>query len=62
MKQLLLTDNEIQALVNLIDAGVKHTGIAQVENAAYLLGKLKAAEEVKEPESKALKAVNKKDA
>ena len=60
MKQLLLNDNEIQALVNLIDAGIKHTGVAMVDNAAYLLGKLKAAEEV--PESKALKAVNKKDA
>jgi hypothetical protein len=47
MKQLLLTDEELQALVNLIDAGVKHTGVAMVKNAAYLLGKLEAAEEVK---------------
>jgi hypothetical protein len=61
MKQLLLNDNEIQALVNLIDAGIKHTGVAMVENAAYLLGKLKAAEEVKEPEKKPLKAVKGKD-
>ena len=51
MKQLLLNDNEIQALVNLIDAGVKHTGIGMVENAAYLLGKLKQAEEVKDVET-----------
>jgi hypothetical protein len=47
MKQVLLTDEELHALVNLIDAGVKHTGIAMVKNAAYLLGKLEAAEEVK---------------
>jgi hypothetical protein len=54
MKQLLLTDEELQALVNLIDAGVKHTGVAMVKNAAYLLGKLEAAEEVK-PELKEVK-------
>ena len=55
MKQLQLTDEELQALVNLIDAGVKHTGIAMVKNAAYLIGKLEQAEEIK-PELKEVKS------
>ena len=49
MKQLQLTDQEIQVLVNLIDAGVKHAGISMVKNAAVLLGKLKQAEEIEIP-------------
>ena len=51
MKQIQLSDEEIQALVNLMDAGVKHLGIASVKNAAYLLGKLEQAEELKDVEA-----------
>ena len=56
MKSVELTDQEIQAMVNLMDAGVKHMGIASVKNAAHLLTKLENAEEVKEP-AKKVKAV-----
>ena len=48
MKQLLLTDEEIQALVNLMDAGVRQQGISAARSAAHLLTKLEQAEEVKE--------------
>ena len=51
---IILNSDELQGLVNLIDAGVKHTGIAMVKNAAYLIGKLEQAEEIK-PELKEVK-------
>ena len=56
MKQLQLTDQEIQALVNLMDAGVKSLGLSSVKNAAHLLTKLENAEEIKEV-AKKVKAV-----
>ena len=61
MKQLLLNDDEIQALVNLIDAGVKHTGISMVQNAAYLITKLNQAEEFK-PQTELKPIKSKRDA
>ena len=56
MKQLQLTDQEIQALINILDAGVKALGLSCVKNASYLLTKLENAEEVKEAVKK-VKAV-----
>ena len=46
MKQLQLTEEEIQALVNLMDAGVKALGLQSVKNAAHLLTKLETAKDV----------------
>ena len=47
MKQLQLTDEEINALAQLIDAAIRHRGIDLIKNAAHLLAKLEAAEEIK---------------
>jgi len=49
MKSVELSDQEIQALVNLMDAGVKHMGISAAKNAAHLLTKLEAAKDVEVP-------------
>ena len=49
MKQIQLTDQEIQAMFNLMDAGVKHMGISAAKNAAHLLTKLEAAKDVEVP-------------
>jgi hypothetical protein len=43
MIKLELTDQEIQALAGLLDAGVKALGLRAVKDAATLLDKLEAA-------------------
>ena len=43
MRTLELTDQEIQALAGLLDAGVKAIGLRAVKDAATLLAKLEAA-------------------
>jgi hypothetical protein len=43
MIKLELTENEIQALAGLLDAGVKAVGLRAVKDAASLLEKLEAA-------------------
>ena len=43
MITLTLTEQEIQALAGLLDAGVKAVGLRAVKDAATLLAKLEAA-------------------
>lgn len=43
MITLTLTEQELQALAGLLDAGVKATGLASVKTAANMLAKLEAA-------------------
>jgi len=43
MTTLKLTDNEMQALAGLLDAGVKAIGLRAVKDAAPILEKLEAA-------------------
>ncbi len=43
MITLTLSQDEVQALAGLIDAGVKATGIQSVKAAAVLIAKLEAA-------------------
>jgi hypothetical protein len=50
MKTLTLTDQEIQALAGLLDAGVKAIGLRAVKDAAPLLEKLETATQSKETE------------
>lgn len=56
MITLTLSEQELQALAGLIDAGVKATGLASVKVAASVLAKLEAAVEearkAQEPEQK----------
>ena len=49
MKTIELTDYELQALVGLLDAGVKSVGLRAVKDAATLLDKLEAATQTEEP-------------
>jgi len=51
MKRIELTNEEIQVLAGLMDAGVKSLGLNCVKNAAYLLSKLEQAQDV-EPKEK----------
>lgn len=46
MHSITLTENEMQALAGLIDAGVRATGLRCVKDAAAILEKLEAAEVV----------------
>jgi hypothetical protein len=48
VKSIELTDEEIQALADLMNAGVKHIGLACVKNAAHLLTKLEGAKPVEQ--------------
>ena len=48
MTTIELTDNELQALAGLLDAGVKAIGLRAVKDAATLLIKLEAATQAKE--------------
>ena len=48
MITLTLTEQEIQALAGLLDAGVKAVGLRAVKDAASLLEKLEAATAPKE--------------
>jgi hypothetical protein len=43
MNTLKLTDQELQALAGLLDAGVKALGLRSVKDAAMLLEKIEAA-------------------
>ena len=46
MKQIELTEAEVSALLQLMDAGVKTLGLNVVEAAAGLIVKIKAGKEV----------------
>ena len=48
MITLTLTEQEIQALAGLLDAGVKAVGLRAVKDAATLLAKLEEAAQPKE--------------
>jgi len=48
MHTLELTEQELQALAGLLDAGVKALGLRAVKDAASLLQKLEAAAQSKE--------------
>jgi hypothetical protein len=48
MITLELTNDELQALAGLLDAGVRATGLRAVKDAATLLAKLEAAAQPKE--------------
>ena len=49
MITLELTQDELQALAGLLDAGVKATGLSGVKAAAALLVKLEAAAQQQDP-------------
>jgi hypothetical protein len=49
MITLTLTEQEVQALAGLLDAGVKALGLRAVKDAATLLDKLEEATQAKEP-------------
>jgi hypothetical protein len=49
MTTIQLTDQELQALAGLLDAGVKALGLRAVKDAATLLAKLEEATQPKEP-------------
>jgi hypothetical protein len=46
VKSVTFTDAELQALADLMDAGVRHLGLNSVKNAAVILVKLEQAKEV----------------
>lgn len=50
MMTLTLTEAELQALANLLDGGVRYTGLRAVKDAAKLLEKLEAAQPVETDE------------
>lgn len=50
MAELKLTPQELQALVALVDAGVRATGLRAVKDAAALLVKLEALTDEKDNE------------
>lgn len=52
MLTLTLTDDELQSLVGLMDAGVRATGLRAVKDAARLLEKLEAAQTLDTKETK----------
>lgn len=49
MTTIELTDQELQALAGLLDAGVKALGLRAVKDAATLLAKLEEAAQPKGP-------------
>ena len=51
MKSIELTDPEIQALIALMDAGVRNLGLQVANNAAVILNKLNTAKDVVNLES-----------
>lgn len=51
MIKIELTDQELQALAGLLDAGVKALGLRAVKDAATLLDKLEEATKSQEPEN-----------
>jgi len=44
VKSVELTDDEIKALLQLIDAGVRSSGLQYAANAVHLVNKINAAE------------------
>lgn len=63
MIELKLTEQELQALAGLIDAGVRSTGLRGVKEAAVLLDKIeRAAEAAKAAESNVVKLDDEKEA
>lgn len=48
MFNLQFTEDEMQALAGLVDAGVRATGLRSVKDAAAILEKLEAAQAEKE--------------
>lgn len=48
MTQITLTETELQALLGLLDAGVRATGLRAVKDAATLLEKIEAAAQDKD--------------
>ena len=46
--RITLTDSELQTLANLIDAGVRATGLRSVKDAAVLLSRIDGAEKIEE--------------
>ena len=51
MRRIEFTDEELQELINLLDAGVKSLGLQSVQNAFVLLAKIQSAELVEEEEA-----------
>jgi hypothetical protein len=51
MITLTLTEQEVQALAGLLDAGVKAVGLRAVKDAATLLAKLEEAAQQKDAEN-----------
>ena len=49
MKQVLYSDQELAAMANFIDAGIRQLGAAKIHEASHLLQKLENAEEVEPP-------------
>lgn len=49
MYRITLTKVELQALAGLIDAGLRATGIAAARDAAMIVSRLDAAEEIPAP-------------
>lgn len=43
MKNITLSENEINALYQLMDAGVRQLGLAAVDNAAFLKNKIESS-------------------
>ncbi|MBK8200354.1 MAG: hypothetical protein IPK75_18560 [Acidobacteria bacterium] len=48
--RITLTESELQALAGLIDAGVRATGLRSAPDAARLLSRIEAAEQLPEVE------------
>ena len=49
MRQVQFTDQELQALANMLDAAVRQLGAAAVHDISAMLRKLEMAEEVPPP-------------
>jgi len=48
VRRIELTDEELQALANLLDSGIRYDGLKSVHNASVLLKKIETAKELKE--------------
>lgn len=46
--RITLTESELQALVGLLDAGVRATGLRSVTEAARLLSRIEGAEKIED--------------
>ncbi len=52
MRKIEATDEELQALGNLLDAAVRYLGLPGAENAVVWKHKIESSEEVKEKKKK----------